>query len=91
MKSTDKNSIPETDIRFDKLWDKLSETFKFVESGDDTWFQADSGTKFRPLLFPPPRNAIVLEFANLDEGELYYLDEMTDDEIFAAVLEEIKL
>ncbi len=91
MKSTDKNSIQGTDIRFDKLWDKLSETFKSVKNGDDTWFRTDSGTKFRPLLFPPPRNAIVIEFANLDEGELYYLDEMTDEEILTAILEEISL
>ncbi len=77
--------------RLHDLCTKLAENFEVIKIDGDTWYRDGNGTQFRPLLFPPPWDSIVLEYDDLEEGDLYPLDEMTSDEIFAAILEEIKL
>ena len=91
MASTGKSLTPEKVKRLHDLCAKLAETFKTIKIDGNTWFQDERGTQFRPLLFPPPWDSIVLEYDDMEEGDFYPLDEMTDDEIFSAILEEIKL
>ena len=76
--------------RLNHLKDKLGGMFEVCEINGGKFFRSQNGKYFRPTLFSK-FEAIVLEYDDLEEGDLFYLNELTDEELLEAVIHEIEM
>ena len=83
--------------RMDALNARLSERFRSIQIGQRMFFLLSDGTSLVALDYLGPYGALVTEFAAdydeaaancLEDGDLYYLDEMDEDTMFQAMLQE---
>ena len=83
--------------RMDALNARFAERFRTVQIGHRTFFLLSDGSSLVALDYLGPYGALVPEFAAdydeaaanyLEDGDLYYLDEMDEDAMFQAMLQE---
>ena len=89
MGSTDKRLLPEQ--IYDGLCSELAKKYELFSVKGRMAFRRSQDDYFILQLFPPPRNAVVIEYNGFDEGDLFYLEDYDDmDDLLAAVLNEIE-
>lgn len=85
--------------RMDALNARFAERFRTVQIGQRTFFLLSDGSSLVALDYLGPYGALVTEFAAdydeaaanyLEDGDLYYLDEMDEDAMFQAMLQEFE-
>lgn len=96
MTSTDKSSGYIE--RVDSLRNRLAEKYELCEVKGKKCFHSESDNYFWPFLFVE-WGAVAVEYAHgirealqnrFEDGDLFWLDEMDDDALLAAVLQEIE-
>lgn len=84
--------------RAEALNNRFSEQFQTVQVGPRTFFLGPDGASLFALDYLGPYGALVIEYAEdydealanrLEDGDLFYLDEMDEDAMFQAMLQEI--
>lgn len=84
--------------RADSLNARFSERFKTVAVGSRSFFLGPDGATLFALDFLGPYGALVIEYAEdyddaligrLEDGDLFYLDELDEEAMFQAMLREI--
>lgn len=85
--------------RADALNARFSEQFKSIEVGSRTFFLGPDGVSLFALDYLGPYGALVIEHAEsyddalanrLEDGDLFYLDELDEEAMFQAMLREIE-
>lgn len=96
MASTDKSS--KYIERVESLRNELSEKYELCEVDGKKCFRSEKDKYFWPFLFVE-WGAVGIEYAQgireamlnrFEDGDLYYLDEMDDEALLSAVLQEIE-
>lgn len=84
--------------RVELLRDRLSEKYELFVVNGKKCFHSEKDNYFWPFLFVE-WGAVAVEYAQgieearlnrFEDGDLFYLDEMDDDALFASVLQEIE-
>ena len=85
--------------RADALNSRFAESFNSIQVGSRPFFLGPDGASLFALDFLGPYGALVIEYADdydtalagqLEDGELFFLDEMDEDAMFLAMLNEIE-
>ena len=85
--------------RAEALNKRFSELFQTVQVGSRTFFLGPDGVSLFALDYLGPYGALVIEYAEdydeardncLEDGDLFYLEEMDEDAMFQAMLREIR-
>ena len=67
---------------------RLSAIYKETEINGERFFLSKNGIPFRTCTMAP--NMIVVEYADTwEDGDVFYTDDMTEEDIFMAMLAEI--
>jgi hypothetical protein len=78
---------------------RIKSAYPEKHAGKYVYYEANNGQLFRVSAFPGCF-ALVVEYAEnesmakkclLEDGDRFYLDEMTEDEVFSAIVAEIEL
>lgn len=98
MNQTDRKNRPDQLNTLNRIIDRLREHYSMQTVGKRECFRTAKGVYFKPFaLFT--WNALAIEYAEnkteaeegrFEDGDLFYLDEMAEDEIFSAMLKEIE-
>ncbi len=71
--------------------DNLKNSYGITEKNGKRVFAYSETRYFLPELFPPPWNAIVIEYNGFDEGKLFYLEDYDSiDALMKDILQEIE-
>jgi hypothetical protein len=85
--------------RADALNARFSELFKTIQVGPRSFFLGPDGATLFALDYLGPYGALVIEHAadynealanRLEDGDLFYLDDLDEDAMFKAMLQEIE-
>lgn len=85
--------------RADALNNRFAELFQTVQVGTRSFFLAPDGVSLFALDYLGPYGALVIEHAEdydealadrLEDGDLFYLDDMDEEAMFQAMLREIQ-
>lgn len=78
---------------------RLAEKYEGIRINGENCFLKEDGTVFHLCGLTEPFNAVVIEYASTieeaeknmsEDGDLFYMDEMTEDEIYQAMINEIE-
>ena len=84
--------------RVDALNNRFSDRFKTIQVGSRTFFLGPDGVSLFALDYLGSYGALVIEYAEdydeafanrLEDGDLFYLDEMDEEAMFQAMMREI--
>jgi len=85
--------------RADALNARFSERFKTIQVGARAFFLGPDGASLFAIDYLGPYGALVIEYAEdyddalanrLEDGDLFYLDELDEESMFQAMLREIE-
>lgn len=85
--------------RAEALNSRFSERFKTIQVGSRAFFLGPDGASLFALDYLGPYGALVIEYApdydealagRLEDGDLFFLDELDEDAMFQAMLQEIE-
>lgn len=75
----------------DKIEQKFSKVYSTININGERFFLNNSGVPFRVQTLDEGKGALVIEYVDTGEdGDLFYLDEMREEEIYKAMLQEIE-
>lgn len=83
---------------FSKMNEQLTKLYEKVSVAGQECFRHESGMYFRLFEFPGS-NALCIEYAEnyeeaqknrFEDGDLFYMDELSEDEMFNAMIKEIE-
>ncbi len=76
---------------YNRVWDELEKRYPLTKKNEEDVFSYSETRYFLPELFPPPWNAIVIEYNGFDEGKLFYLEDYDSiDALMKDILQEIE-
>lgn len=74
-----------------KIEQKLLEVFPTTNINGERFFLNKSGVPFRILTLDVENGALVIEYADTwEDGDLFFIDELSEEEIYKAMLAEIE-
>ena len=76
--------------RLNTLKEELKKRYEVHSINGEEYYKSGKGNYFHPELLTE-WGCIVLEYGDMEDGDLFYLEDLTDEELLKAVIQEAEM